>query len=262
VVTPRRSTGGSTARAAAQAPSTAGSKANRKLPATSSANGKAKAPARPPATKASKSRARPEEATPPVEADDTGSGRVGWVIANHVRRRRQDIGLTVGQLAERSGISKGMLSKIENAQTSPSLATLERLASALDMPLTSLFRGLAEERDAVFVKADSGPEIVRQGTRAGHAYQLLGSLRGPRKQVEPLLVTLTERAEIFPSFQHSGTELLYMLSGTMDYSYGKQQYRMEPGDTLQFEGDIPHGPTLLVTLPIRFLSITFYDGGP
>ena len=197
----------------------------------------------------------------PVETDDTGSGRVGWVIANHVRRRRQDIGLTVGQLAERSGISKGMLSKIENAQTSPSLATLERLAGALDMPLTSLFRGLAEERDAVFVKADSGPEIVRQGTRAGHAYQLLGSLRGPRKQVEPLLVTLTERAEIFPSFQHAGIELLYMLSGTMDYSYGKQQYRMEPGDTLQFEGDIPHGPTLLVKLPIRFLSITFYDSG-
>jgi transcriptional regulator with XRE-family HTH domain len=240
------------------------------------AHGKAKAPANGKSTRAStngktkastngksatRTRRAAAEPRPPVEIDDTGSGRVGWVIANHVRRRRQDIGLTVGQLAERSGISKGMLSKIENAQTSPSLATLERLAAALDMPLTSLFRGLAEERDAVFVKADSGPEIVRQGTRAGHAYQLLGSLRGPRKQVEPLLVTLTERAEIFPSFQHSGTELLYMLSGTMDYSYGKQQYRMEPGDTLQFEGDIPHGPTLLVKLPIRFLSITFYDSG-
>ena len=72
-----------------------------------------------------------------------------------------------------------MLSKIENAQTSPSLSTLERLAAALDMPVTSLFRGLAEERDAVFVKAGSGPEIVRKGTRAGHTYELLGSLRGP-----------------------------------------------------------------------------------
>ena len=75
----------------------------------------------------------------------------------------------MGQLAERTGISKGMLSKIENAQTSPSLATIERLAAALDMPVTSLFRGLAEERDAVFVKAGSGPEIVRQG-HAGRAH--------------------------------------------------------------------------------------------
>jgi transcriptional regulator with XRE-family HTH domain len=192
-------------------------------------------------------------------ADESGHSQLSWVIANHVRSRRREIGLNVGQLAERSGISKGMLSKIENAQTSPSLSTIERLAAALDMPVTSLFRGLAEERDAVFVKAGGGPEIVRQGTRAGHRYQLLGSMRGPYKRVEPLLVTLTERSEVFPLFQHPGIEVLYMLQGTMEYSYGTQRYLMEPGDTLQFEGDIPHGPTGLAELPIRFLSITVFS---
>jgi len=203
--------------------------------------------------------------TPKLVAIDNGAwpeggGQLGQVIANHVRTRRLEIGLNVGQLAERTGISKGMLSKIENAQTSPSLSTLERLASALDMPVTSLFRGLAEERDAVFVKAGSGPEIVRKGTRAGHSYELLGSLRGPYKRVEPLLVSLDESTEVFPLFQHSGIEILYMLSGTMEYGYGRQRYKMERGDTLQFEGDIPHGPTMLIKLPIRFLSITIYAG--
>jgi transcriptional regulator with XRE-family HTH domain len=215
--------------------------------------------------------ATPLAAAPEIAEDDDGSAaselesalpvieeQLGWVIANHVRSRRQAIGQSVGQLAARSGISKGMLSKIENAQASPSLSTLARLASALDMPLTSLFRGLAEERDAVFVKAGSGPEIVRQGTRAGHRYQLLGSLRGPEHKVEPLLVALTERTEVFPLFQHSGVELLYMLEGVMGYGYGTQRYRMEPGDTLQFEGDIAHGPVELIELPIRFLSITVY----
>jgi transcriptional regulator with XRE-family HTH domain len=188
-----------------------------------------------------------------------GGGQLGQVIANHVRTRRLEIGLNVGQLAERTGISKGMLSKIENAQTSPSLSTLERLASALDMPVTSLFRGLAEERDAVFVKAGSGPEIVRKGTRAGHSYELLGSLRGPYKRIEPLLVSLDESSEVFPLFQHTGIDILYMLSGVMEYGYGRQRYKMERGDTLQFEGDIPHGPTMLIKLPIRFLSITIYN---
>jgi transcriptional regulator with XRE-family HTH domain len=188
------------------------------------------------------------------------ASQLSWVIANHVRSRRREIGLNVGQLAERSGISKGMLSKIENAQTSPSLSTIERLAAALDMPVTSLFRGLAEERDAVFVKAGSGPEIVRQGTRVGHTYQLLGSLRGPYKRVEPLLVSLTEPSEVFPLFRHPGIEVLYMLEGIMEYSYGTQNYLMEPGDTLQFEGDIPHGPTQLAELPIRFLSVTVFTG--
>lgn len=205
-----------------------------------------------------------QSATKTVAIDNAGpqegDGQLGQVIANHVRARRLELGLNVGQLAERTGISKGMLSKIENAQTSPSLSTLERLAAALDMPVTSLFRGLAEERDAVFVKAGSGPEIVRKGTRAGHTYELLGSLRGPYKRVEPLLVKLDNETEVFPLFQHSGIDILYMLNGVMEYGYGRQRYKMERGDTLQFEGDIPHGPTMLVKLPIRFLSITIYNG--
>jgi ribosome-binding protein aMBF1 (putative translation factor) len=213
-----------------------------------------------PSQRAAKSRSNVVPLTVEGEGSEASGGQLGQVIANHVRSRRLEIGLNVAQLAERTGISKGMLSKIENAQTSPSLSTLERLSSALDMPVTSLFRGLAEERDAVFVKAGTGPEIVRKGTRSGHTYELLGSLRGPYKRVEPLLVSLAESSEVFPLFQHAGIEILYMLSGTMDYSYGREHYRMEKGDTLQFEGDIPHGPTKLVKLPIRFLSITIYGG--
>ncbi|HEX3427028.1 MAG TPA: XRE family transcriptional regulator [Acidimicrobiales bacterium] len=211
-------------------------------------------------TAAGKSRppAKPE-ATPGLPGGTVGD-QIGWVIANQVRARRQEIGLTMAQVADRAGISKGMLSKIENGQASPSLTTLAGLAAALDMPVTSLFRGLSEERDAVFVKAGHGPEIVRQGTRAGHRYQLLGTLRGPRKTLEPLLVTLTERSEIFPLFQHSGVEMLYMLQGVMEYGYGVARYRMERGDVLQFEGDIAHGPTKLIKLPISFLSVTVYPG--
>jgi transcriptional regulator with XRE-family HTH domain len=211
-----------------------------------------------------RAKAGPEETSPELATAGLPGGvedQIGWVIANQVRARRREVGLTMVQVAERAGISKGMLSKIENAQASPSLSTLARLAAALDMPVTSLFRGLAEERDAVFVKAGHGPEIVRQGTRAGHRYQLLGTLRGPRKTLEPLLVTLTERTEIFPLFQHSGVEMLYMLQGIMEYGYGVARYRMERGDVLQFEGDIAHGPTQLVKLPISFLSVTVYPGG-
>ena len=153
-----------------------------------------------------------------------------------------------------------MLSKIENAQTSPSLTTLERLASALDMPVTSLFRGLAEERDAVFVKAGSGPEIVRKGTRAGHTYELLGSLRGPYKRVEPLLVSLDESTEVFPLFQHSRhRDALHAERG--------HGVRLRPpalqdgaGRHPAVRGRHPPRPDQLVKLPIRFLSITIYAG--
>ena len=201
--------------------------------------------------------------TPAEVGDDPTSGRqvaepdagVGWVIAQRVRECRTQLGLTVEQLAERSGISKGMLSKIENAQASPSLGTLVKLASAISIPLTAFFRGLEEEHDAILVREGQGVEIVRKGTRVGHRYQLLGSMRGPYRLMEPMLVTLTSHSEVFPLFQHAGVEFLYMLEGTMEYGYGADRYVLHPGDAFQFEGEVAHGPTALTEVPIRFLSI-------
>ena len=78
---------------------------------------------------------------------------LGAIIAERVREFRHGHGWTVGKLARESGLSKGMLSKIENAQSSPSLATLARLSEVLGVPVTAFFRGLSEEQDLVYVKA-------------------------------------------------------------------------------------------------------------
>jgi transcriptional regulator with XRE-family HTH domain len=179
-------------------------------------------------------------------------------IARQVRQYRIAAGLSVGEMAARVGISKAMLSKIENAQTSCSLTTLGRLAAGLDVPVTALFRGVDAEREAVFVPAGHSARIVRRGSRVGHVYELLGALRGPHKRMEAVLVTLTESSEVFPLFQHPGTELLYMLEGVMVYGHGGALYTMRPGDALQLDGEGAHGPQELVELPIRFLSITAY----
>jgi transcriptional regulator with XRE-family HTH domain len=200
------------------------------------------------------------EPTPAEPADPTGA--LERIIALRVREYRLAAGLSVGDMAQRVGISKAMLSKIENAQTSCSLTTLSRLAHGLEVPVTSLFRGMDVEREAVFVPAGHGPRIVRRGTRVGHEYAMLGALRGAHKRMEALLVTLTESSEVFPLFQHSGTELIFMLEGEMVYGHGESRYTMRPGDALQFDGEGPHGPETLVALPIRFLSVTAYGDAP
>jgi DNA-binding XRE family transcriptional regulator/quercetin dioxygenase-like cupin family protein len=176
-------------------------------------------------------------------------------IARNVRQLRTQAGLSVGDMAERIGISKAMLSKIENAQTSCSLATLARLAAGLDVPVTSLFRGADTERQASYVKAGQGTPIVRNGSQVGHEYELLGTLRGEHKRLESLMVTLTEKSETHPLFQHPGTEFIYMLEGEMDYGHSRAVYRLSPGDSLQLDGEGAHGPVELVQLPIRFLSV-------
>jgi mannose-6-phosphate isomerase-like protein (cupin superfamily) len=121
-----------------------------------------------------------------------------------------------------------------------------------------LFRGYEELRDATFVKAGQGLTIERRGTRAGHQYQLLGhSPHGP-VMVEPYMITLTAKSDVFPTFQHAGLEFLYMLEGEVVYRHGDKTYVMLPGDALFFDADAPHGPEELRKLPIRYLSVICY----
>jgi len=163
--------------------------------------------------------------------------------------------MTIANLARQADLSPGMLSKIENGQTSPSLTTLQSLAAALNVPVTALFRQYEQDREASFVKAGKGLVIDRRGTRAGHQYHLLGHSVGDRAtRAEPYLIVISEPSDVFPLFQHDGVEFIYILEGEMVYRHGSHVYAMEPGDSLYFDADAPHGPEELKQLPIRFLS--------
>ncbi|HIE66593.1 MAG TPA: cupin domain-containing protein [Acidimicrobiia bacterium] len=164
----------------------------------------------------------------------------------------------MAQFAEVAEISLGMVSKIEHGQTSPSLSTLTRLAHAAGVPITAFFRGLDEEHDVVIVRAGERMEILHEGSRPGHVYEDLGSLRGRTRIIEPMMVTLESADDVFPLFQHEGVEFLHILEGIMEYGYGPRNYRLEPGDTIQIHGEVAHGPINLVELPVRFMSIKVF----
>ncbi len=181
-------------------------------------------------------------------------------IGREVRAFRRKKGITVADFSQSTGLSIGMLSKIENGNTSPSLTTLQTLAHALSVPLTSFFRGFEEARVAVHTKSGEGVELEREGTRANHQYDLLGHIGANASGVivEPYLITLSDEADIFPTFQHGGIETIYMLEGEVDYRHGDDIYPLKPGDTLFFDADAPHGPQVLVKLPARYLAIISY----
>ena len=180
-------------------------------------------------------------------------------IGRQVREYRVKLGMTVVDLARQAGLSAGMLSKIENGGTSPSLATLQAMSAALNVPVTAFFRKFEEQRDATFVKAGHGLAIERRGTRAGHQYHLLGHSIGKSLVVEPYLVTLTETSDVFPIIQHSGQEFIYIVEGDVIYRHGDKLYPMTTGDSLFFDADAPHGPEELKKLPIRILSVIVYS---
>ena len=179
-------------------------------------------------------------------------------LGSQIRQIRRQNDLSVSDLAATAKISAGMLSKIENGNTSPSLGTLKALSAALDVPVTAFFRKFEERRDATHVQAGQGLKIERRGTRAGHQYELLGHTRNSAIAIEPYLITLTTESDVFPAFQHDGLELLFMLEGEVKYRHGDQLFHLEPGDSLFFDADAQHGPEVLVKLPARYLSVISY----
>lgn len=171
-------------------------------------------------------------------------------------RRKQD--LSVSDLANAAGISLGMMSKIENGGISASLTTIQSIARALSVPISSLFTSVEERQDCSYVPAGQGVSIERRGTKSGHNYQLLGHLLRGEVIVEPYLITLHEGAQPHTSFAHQGTELIYMLEGELSYRHGGETYHLRPGDTLMFDSGAQHGPEELITHPMRYLSIIIY----
>ena len=176
-------------------------------------------------------------------------------IGRKVRALRQSLDVTLAELARSAELSVGMLSKIENGQTSPSLTTLKALAQALNVPISMFFQEFEERSDCSYVPAGHGVVIDRRGTKAGHVYELLGhSLRSETK-IEPFLITIDAGGEPFAGFQHPGWEFIYMLSGRVVYRHGDRRYPLGPGDALFFDALAPHGPEDLPELPARYLSV-------
>ncbi|MFN0317555.1 MAG: helix-turn-helix domain-containing protein [Burkholderiales bacterium] len=195
---------------------------------------------------------------PTAPAEDT-SRSLDRYIGHTVRELRRKNDLTLADVASQAGISSGMLSKIENGQAATSLDTLTRIAGALGVSLSQLFRDFdAPAGGAQLVKANQGMEVVRRGTKRGHTYHLLAYDKGPRKSFEPFLITMDDASEVFPSFEHPGTEFIYILKGKIEYRHGRQTYMLAPGDSLSFRGDVPHGPERLVQTPIHMLSVIVY----
>jgi len=204
-----------------------------------------------------RSRAAIESASRPLVNRSEVAARIGHVA----RRVREELDLTLANVAQHAGISPGMLSRLETGRVSPSLETIVALAEALGMRPSLLLQEIGEyEGGAQHVPEGQGLEVVRRGTKRGHTYHLMAAQRGPAKVFEPFLVTLTDKSEVFPGFQHAGTEFIYILAGEIRYRHGKSSYLLKAGDSLTFRGDIAHGPERLVKVPIRMLSIIIYGG--
>ena len=181
-------------------------------------------------------------------------------MGGRLREIRRKKGLTLQQLADRTGLTAGLISKIENLRTSPSLPVLSDLAKALGTDMAELFlpAGTADgSRKWRYFPAGSFRTIDRE-ENSGFAYKLIfeSRLSGDRQQV--MLVEVEPGAKREP-VSGDGNEVLYMISGRLNYRIGEDSICFGPGDVLFFDSSVPHvpenpGPEKAVLLALYHLN--------
>lgn len=199
--------------------------------------------------------ARRADAAIDAANDARAENHLETAIGRQVRAMRRNLDLTVVELARLAGLSAGMLSKIENGVTSPSLATLQSLARALNTPVKSLFSKYDESSPAIHTPASEAIEMARRGTRYGYRYFHLGPIGGGQGTIEPFLLEIDENADPMDSFQHEGWEFIHVLTGKLEWRHGGNLFTLGPGDSLSFDGESPHGPSKILETPVKIVLV-------
>lgn len=156
-------------------------------------------------------------------------------VGLRLRALRDQRELTLRALAEKCGLSINAISLIERGENSPTVSTLQRLAAALNVPITEFF--LEETRQTVvYVKRDQGLHAQSDGV----VMESLG-FGLVRQQLEPFRMNIHPGVgNLDDPISHPGEEFIHCLRGTLDYCVDGRTYRLERGDSLLFEASQPH----------------------
>lgn len=161
-------------------------------------------------------------------------------LGKRIKEFRIDKGMTLQEFAEKTGLTKGYLSKIEKAKKAPPVSTLLTLAKALNISISDIFGETEGNRNPIcLVRKGERRSIARDGSVFGYAYQTLAH-RFHKKYMEPFILTLPLRPKENALFQHKGEELLFVLEGTMKFYHGEKEFIVEEGDCVYFDASIPH----------------------
>lgn len=162
-------------------------------------------------------------------------------IGQRMGELRAQCGFTLDRLAERTGFTKGYLSKIENSKKVPPIGSLARIAQALETDVTVFFQTpvpLAAESASVVRVAERRP-TVRGASAFGYDYVSLAHKKRD-KRMEPFIFTFPSDIDKHVFFQHNGEEFIFILSGRVEFHVGIQKWTLESGDSLYFDSRVPH----------------------
>ena len=176
-----------------------------------------------------------------------------------LKRLRELKGVTLDELAERTGLTKSYLSKVERGISMPSIATALKLADAFSVSVGDLFGVDEAGRDYVLVrKGERKPFSRRPGEKIGHRYEAIapGQAHGLFEifvDYPPFDIVAEHKAA-----QHRGQEMIFVIKGKIDVSFPHTSVRLGAGDCIAFSGQTPH--RILSVKPQRAEALIIVSG--
>ena len=161
-------------------------------------------------------------------------------VGKKIRQIRKSRGMNLQEVANRSDITAGLLSRIENFRTLPSLPVLHKISIALEVPMAELVETVGSPADAryLLLRAGEGEKEEREDSK-GLVYENLLSQSINSSNLQVSLITVPPNT-YRPPVANDHMELIHVLQGTLSYGLENEKILIRKGDTLYFDGSIPH----------------------
>ncbi len=181
-------------------------------------------------------------------------------ISKRIKEKRREKNITVQELATRANVSKGLISQIENSRTVPSLMVLIEIIKALEIDLNEFFRDIHTSTDQplILVRRKSEYEHFDKEHASGFHYQRIFTRFISQSTVDIVILELEPGASR-PLVETDAFEYKYILNGAIAYQLGDQVITLSTGDSMLFDGRIPHTPKNTGISLATMLVIYFFE---
>jgi len=165
-------------------------------------------------------------------------------LGQKIKTLRERLGLSLQEVADKTNFSKPILSQIENDVVAPPVATLMRIAKALNVNIGYFFQEEESGNKAVIVRKNERKQVFRRihedPSKIGYYYEALAYPKAD-KRMEPFHVKFEAvKKEDLIFLTHKGEEFVFILEGQLEFTYEDQVYLLDPGDSLYFDSSFPH----------------------
>jgi transcriptional regulator with XRE-family HTH domain len=182
-------------------------------------------------------------------------------ISNKIKTLRKSKNFTVQDLADKAGVSKGLISQIENSRTIPSLLVLIQIIKSLEIDFTEFFSDLSmnEKGLNILVKRKEDYEFFEKETAEGYNYYRIFTKSFANTTIDIVLL------EVLPGATRDyvttdAYEYKFMVSGSITYDFKSHRISLDEGDSILFDGNIAHNPINEGDIPAKMLVIYFFKG--